>query len=89
MSIFPGHDAAVLATNHAGNKRHRNVINAAAETGVKHLIPNHWSSDAELPTIKQLSSYDDSLRQDIEYFRTEENSGMTWTAIVMAIFLDL
>lgn len=89
MSIFSGQDAVVLAMSHAGNEHHRTLMDAVAEAGVKHLIPNHWSSNAELPIVRQLSSRSDSLDADIEYLRTKEASGMAWTAIVTGIFFDL
>lgn len=73
--------------NHPANEHHRMLIDAVTEAGVKHLIPNHWSNNAELPIVRHLSSRFESLDGDIEYLRTKEASRMTWTAIVTGTFL--
>lgn len=89
VSAFTGQDAVILAMAHSANEHHRKLMDAAAEAGVKHLIPNHWSSNAELPIIRQLSDRSNALDEDIEYLRTKEHSKMVWTAIVTGIFFDL
>lgn len=89
VATFKGHDSVILAMAHAGNAHHRKLIDAAVEANVKHLIPNHWSSNAEQPQLRELSERQGALEEDIEYLRTKEGTGLTWTAIVTGIFFDL
>ncbi|KPI36746.1 uncharacterized protein AB675_11855 [Cyphellophora attinorum] len=91
LTALQNQDAVIIAFNHSANAaHHRTIIDAAAEAGVKHLIPNHWSSNAELPIVRSSSERQEALDSDIDYLSsTHSASNMIWTAIVTGIFFDL
>lgn len=90
IDIFKGKDAVVVSLAHSANHdHHRTIMDAAAEAGVKHFIPNHWGSNAELPIIVNGSERSKALYDDIQYLRSKESSGMMWTAIIPGIFFDM
>lgn len=90
LAAFHGQDAVIVMFPFLSNgEHHRKIMDAAAEASVKHFIPNHWSSNAELPSVREGSERTDALDKDIEYLRTKEDSGMIWTAIIPGIFFDM
>ena len=87
-AAISGQDAVIVAFAHAGNGHHRTIMDAAAEAGVKHFIPNYWSTNAELQIARDASERQRSMDEDIDYLRTMENK-LPWTAIVTGIWFDL
>lgn len=92
LSAFQNQDAVIIALAHAANAaHHRKIIDCAAQAGVRHVIPNHWSSNAELPVIRALSERSEALDADVDWLREKygTDAKMGWTAVVTGIFFDL
>lgn len=86
-TALEGQDAVIIAFAHAGNAHHRTIMDAAADAGVKHIVPNHWGSNAELSIIHEVSDRAKALDRDVDYLRQRQDRS-SWTAIVPGIFFD-
>ncbi|EKG09261.1 NmrA-like protein [Macrophomina phaseolina MS6] len=64
------------------------VAEAAIAAGVKRFIPSEFSADTASPEVLELIPFLSSKRQLIEFLRSKENTGMTWTAVPTSAFLD-
>lgn len=88
LNIFKGQDAIVSCMSPWVTELQKRVIAAAVEAGVKHFIPAEFGNDttnangaAILPPLQ--------IRADIvSYLKEQEQSGLSWTAIVTGSFFD-
>lgn len=66
----------------------KKYIDAAITAGVKRFIPSEFSSNTPSPAVVQLLPLFGLKKEVLEYLKTKETSGLTWTAIVTALLFD-
>jgi hypothetical protein len=88
LPAFTGQDAVVSLVSPWACQIQKHIIDVAVKAGVKRFIPAEFGYDttnanavALLPALQ--------IRVDIvEYLRTQERNGLTWTALITGPFFD-
>lgn len=89
VSAFKGQDAVISVVGLGGFTDQKKFIDAAVSAGVKRFIPSEFSANTLSPAVLQLLPVFEQKKEVLEYLKTKEASGLTWTAIWTAIFGDL
>jgi hypothetical protein len=89
VSAFKGQDAVISVVGLGGFTEQKKFIDAAVSAGVKRFIPSEFSANTLSPAVLQLLPVFEQKKEVLEYLRTKEASGLTWTAIWTALFFDL
>ena len=89
VEAFKGKDAVVLTTGHALGGREIAIVDAAIKAGVKRFIPSEFGSNSQNQGALQIFPMMGPKAKLIDYLRSKESSGITWTAIATGLFLDL
>ncbi|KAH7014045.1 hypothetical protein B0J12DRAFT_689591 [Macrophomina phaseolina] len=87
-SNFHGQDAVISLLGPAGVDIQQTVAEAAIAAGVKRFIPSEFSADTASPGALELIPFLHPKRQLVEFLRSKEDTGTTWTAIPTSAFLD-
>lgn len=88
VSAFRGQDAVVSNIGAAAFLDQKKMIDAAIEAGVKRFIPSEFSVDSMSPTVRDLLPLFEQKKEILEYLKTKEGKGMTWTGIATGPFFD-
>jgi hypothetical protein len=89
VPLFKHQDAVVVSIRHASNALQIGMIDAAVEAGIKRFIPSDFGSVAENSEATDLDPRKGDCERIIDYLRSKESSGMTWTAVITGLFFDL
>jgi hypothetical protein len=89
LPIFEGQDAVVVSIRHAANELQIGMIDAAVDAGIKRFIPSDYGSVAENPEATALDPRKGDCENVVEYLRSKESYGLTWTAVITGLFFDL
>lgn len=65
------------------------MIDAAVDAGIKRFIPSDYGSVAENPEATALDPRKGDCENVVEYLRSKESYGLTWTAVITGLFFDL
>ena len=87
--IFKAHDAVVVSISHASNGAQISMIDAAVKARVKRFIPSEYSSVAENREASELDFRNRDCEKIVQYLRTKESTGLTWTTVVNGLFFDM
>ena len=87
-AAFSGQDAIIEAFNPAAAPLQINVIEAALQSGVKHIITPDFSSDTFHPNAPELKIFEPKIVAQRLLEENLKGSGIRWTAIVTGPFLD-
>ncbi|KIN03226.1 hypothetical protein OIDMADRAFT_18549 [Oidiodendron maius Zn] len=88
VAAFKGQDAVVSVVGLAGFGDQKKFIDAAVSAGVKRFIPSEFSSNTLSPAVLELLPVFGQKKEVLEYLKTKEASGLTWTAIWTAMLFD-
>ncbi|KAK9235016.1 hypothetical protein V1525DRAFT_411243 [Lipomyces kononenkoae] len=88
VSAFKGQDAVISVVGLGGFTDQKKFIDAAVSAGVKRFIPSEFSANTLSPAVLQLLPVFEQKKEVLEYLKTKEASGLTWTAIWTALFFD-
>lgn len=83
-----GQDAIVSAVGFEGKLTERAIIDAAIEAGVKRFLPSEYGVDNTNPAASGLSPVFKRKADIIEYLKSKEGSGLTWTAVPTGMWVD-
>jgi len=88
LKAFEGQDAVVstIATLHTDQQT--SMIDAAIAAGVKHFIPSEFGIDTSSNTIYQVIPVAVGKHDTVDYLRSKESIGVSWTAICVGAFFD-
>lgn len=89
MSALEGQDVIISVVGLGGFTEQKKLIDAVVSAGVKRLIPSEFSANTLSPAVLQLLPVFEQKKEVLEYLKTKEASGLTWTAIWSALFFDL
>ncbi|KAM3080587.1 hypothetical protein ACMFMG_005528 [Clarireedia jacksonii] len=90
LSAFNGQDAIISAMAPDQVSLQHKLINAAIKAGVKRFVPSEFGSDTRnTKAVELLPEYFNAKLETIDYLRSKEKEGLTWSAFVTGIFFEL
>ncbi|KAJ5288854.1 hypothetical protein N7478_001884 [Penicillium angulare] len=88
VSAFQGQDAVISAIGGMGVADQKKIVHAALRAGIKRFIPSEFSVDSLNDAVLQLLPVFQVKRDLIEYLKTKQSDGLTWTGIATSGLLD-
>ncbi|KFY93550.1 hypothetical protein V500_03663 [Pseudogymnoascus sp. VKM F-4518 (FW-2643)] len=88
LEAFKNQDVVVSTIATFSTHQQVSIIDAAISAGVKRFIPSEYGVDTSLPHIADLLPPALPKQHTIEYLRSKETSGLSWTAIIVGAFFD-
>ncbi|KAM3080830.1 hypothetical protein ACMFMG_004784 [Clarireedia jacksonii] len=90
LKAFKGQDAIVSTIATASANRQHAIIDAAIKAGVKRFVPSEFGSDTRNDkAMAILPQYFKGKADTVEYLKSRESTGLTWTAFVTGCFFEL
>lgn len=89
VQAFAGQDAVVLTTGHGLGGKEFGIVDAAIKAGVKRFMPSEFGSNSQNKGAVQMFPMMAPKAKLVDYLRSKESSGFTWTSIATGIFFDL
>lgn len=90
LSALKGQDAVVSTMATAQLHQQRKIIDAAIKMGVKRFVPSEFGSDTEnARAMELLPQYFKGKKDTVDYLKTKEEEGLTWSAFVTGPFFEL
>ncbi|KAJ5377468.1 NmrA-like family protein [Penicillium cataractarum] len=87
-AVFKGKDAVISALGATGFGEQKKLVDAAIRVGVNRFIPSEFSANSLNDTVLHLLPLFGQKRELIEYLKTKEADGFTWTGIATSGLLD-
>jgi uncharacterized protein YbjT (DUF2867 family) len=87
-SIFAGKDAVVNLVGNTGLSEEKIMVDAAAAARVKWFIPSEFGHDTTNPMVTELLDLFQVKVQVVQYLRTKEKEGLSWTSLLTGFFFD-
>ena len=90
VEAFSGQDAVVstLATVSAGVQKR--LIDAAVQAGVKRFVPSEFGSDVRNEKgLAVIPQYFKGKADTVDYLKSKETEGLTWTSFVTGSFFEM
>lgn len=88
LAAFREQDAVIVTISPRGSDAQYQMIDAAVLAGVQRFIPSHWGCNAENKASLELQSRLAAKAEIVDYLKTKESTGLTWSSIVPGMFLD-
>lgn len=88
VSAFAGQDAVISVVGMGGFSDQKKFIDAAVSAGVKRFLPSEFSSNTLSPAVRKLLPLFEQKLEVLEYLKTKESSGLTWTGVWTALLFD-
>ena len=88
LAAFKGKDAVVSAIATYSTTQQNAVIDAAVEAGVKRFLPSEYGVDTSRPEIYECLPPAIMKQQVVDYLKTKEKDGLSWTAICVGAWFD-
>lgn len=88
VAAFKGQDAVVSTITTTSTSLQKDVIDAAVKAGVKRFIPAEFGGDTSNPATHEVLPAFAAKVEVIDYLRSKESSGLTWTGILTGPFFD-
>ncbi|KAL8727693.1 MAG: hypothetical protein Q9166_005866 [cf. Caloplaca sp. 2 TL-2023] len=88
LAAFKGQEAVINLLPPVSVEQHNSIADAAAEAGIKRIIPSEFGSDTSNPKIVELIPLFGGKAAITEYLKTKESSGLSWTAVINGAFFD-
>jgi saccharopine dehydrogenase-like NADP-dependent oxidoreductase len=88
VRALQGQDAVVSALGFEGKITEKSIIDAAIEAGVKRFLPSEYGIDNTNPVSRDLSPVFKRKADIIDYLKSKEATGLTWTAVPTGMWLD-
>lgn len=88
VQALTGQDAVVSGLGFEGKSTERALIDAAIEAGVKRFMPSEYGVDNTNPAAREMCPIFDRKGATIDYLKSKEATGLTWTAVPTGMWLD-
>ena len=85
---FKGQDAVVSTVGATGFAEQQKFVDAALRAGVKRFLPSELSTSSEDEAVISLLPLFGVKKSLIDYLKTKESAGLTWTGIATSGLLD-
>ncbi|GAB1200785.1 hypothetical protein APSETT444_010164 [Aspergillus pseudonomiae] len=87
-AAFKGQDAVISAVGATAFGEQKKVVDAAIRSGVQRFIPSEFSSNSQNEAVLKLAPFFGQKKELIEYLKTKQSDGLSWTAIATSGLLD-
>jgi hypothetical protein len=87
-AAFKGQDAVVSVVGATAFDEQKKFVDAAVRAGVKRFLPSEFSINSQNEAVLQLIPLFAQKKDLIEYLRSKEAEGLTWTAIATSGLFD-
>jgi hypothetical protein len=87
VTAFRGQDAVVEVVLVDVSKT-KTLVDAAVKAGVKRLLPSEYGVDTSNDAAFKLVPPALVKREILDYVRSKEESGLTWTSLITSAFFD-
>jgi len=88
LNVFTGQDAVVSTLSHGSYAKQIEIIDAAVAAGVKRFIPSDFGLDSLNPIGLAIQPIFKEKNDVVDYLRTVESKGLSWTSVANGIFFD-
>ena len=88
IGAFKGQDAIVSAIATYSTTQQKAIIDAAVAAGVKRFLPSEYGVDTARPEIYECLPPAVMKQEVVEYLKTKEKDGLSWTAICVGAWFD-
>jgi hypothetical protein len=85
---FQGQEVIISAVGATGFDQQKKFVDAALRAGVKRFIPSEFSANSQDEVVLQLLPLFAQKKELIEYLRSKETEGLTWTGIATSGLFD-
>lgn len=90
LEALKGQHAVVSTIATANALQQKAIIDAAIKAGVKRFIPSEFGSDTlNEKAMALLPQYFQGKKATVDYLKTKEKEGLTWSAFVTGPFFEL
>lgn len=90
LEALKGQDAVVSTMTTANLHQQRAIIDAAIKMSVKRFVPSEFGSDIlNEKVMALLPQYFKGKKDTMNYLKTKEKEGLTWSAFVTGPFFEL
>jgi uncharacterized protein YbjT (DUF2867 family) len=90
VKIFTGQDAVICTIATQAIHQQKALINAAVKAGVKHFVPSEFGHDTRNDQAAELlPQFYTAKTQIVEYLKSKERDGLSWTAFVTGPFFEM
>lgn len=86
---FEGQDAVLSLIGYASAEHQKAMIDACIKAGVKRFFPSEYGHPLDNRNVDFLPPVFPVKDEIIEYLRTKESDGMSWTAVITGGFFDM
>lgn len=87
-SAFKGQDAVISAVGAAAFTEQKKFIDAAVLAGIKRFIPSEFSANTLNETVRQMLPLFNQKKEILDYLKSKESLGLTWTGIATSLLFD-
>ncbi|KAJ5210789.1 hypothetical protein N7491_010599 [Penicillium cf. griseofulvum] len=87
-SAFKGKDVVISAVGASAFGEQKKFVDAAIRTGVKRFIPSEFSANSQNEVVLQLLPLFEQKKELVEYLKSKETHGLTWTGIASSGLFD-
>ncbi|KAF4961884.1 hypothetical protein FSARC_10003 [Fusarium sarcochroum] len=88
IDALKGQDAVISTLGVEGFGEQQKLVDAAAQAGVKRFLPSEFSSSSQDPAVLQLMPLFEQKKNLIEYLKSKEKDGLTWTGLATGLLFD-
>ena len=90
LEAFKGQQAIISTIATANSLQQKSIIDTAIKAGVKRFVPSEFGSDTlNEKAMAILPQYFAGKKATVDYLKTKEKEGLTWSAFVTGPFFDL
>lgn len=87
-AVFKGQDAVVSVVGATAFPEQKKFVDAAIRAGVKRFIPSEFSASSQNAAVLQLLPLFGQKKELVEYLKSKEGDGLTWTGIASSCLFD-
>ncbi|KAJ5970637.1 uncharacterized protein N7479_000555 [Penicillium vulpinum] len=87
-ALFKGKDVVISAVGASAFGEQKKFVDAAIRAGVKRFIPSEFSANSQNDAVLQLLPLFEQKKELVEYLKSKETDGLTWTGIAASGLFD-
>ncbi|KAF4445845.1 NmrA-like family protein [Fusarium austroafricanum] len=88
VNALKGQDVVISALGIGGFEQQQKIVDAAVRAGIKRFLPSEFSSSSEDPAVLQLLPLFEQKKDLIQYLKSKEKDGLSWTALATGLLFD-
>lgn len=88
VKAFKGQEVLISALGFPILLSQPQLIDAAIEAGVKRFIPSDYGMDNTDPAMRKMNPVFESKGMVMDYLKSKEGTGLTWTSVLTGLWLD-